>query len=180
MSFDPKWGGPEKTAFPTLVDWSKRPEDGIRYYSGAATYRKAFNIPPEMLGPGRRVYLDLGRVAVMAKVKLNGRELGILWKAPFRLDVTDVLRAAENALEVKVVNLWINRMIGDEQLPEDSDRNANGTLKNWPQWLEQDTPSPAGRFTFTSWRLWKKDAPLVASGLLGPIILQVCQRVEAQ
>ena len=68
----------------------------------------------------------------MADVKLNGKALGILWKPPFRVDVTDALKPGENTLELRVVNLWINRMIGDEQLPEDSDRNPNGKLKSWP------------------------------------------------
>jgi hypothetical protein len=108
----------------------------------------------------------------MAELKINGKDLGILWKPPFRVDVTDTLRPGENSLEVKVVNLWINRMIGDEQLPEDSERNPNGTLKAWPKWVLEGKPSPTGRYTFTSWRLWKKDAPLVDSGLLGPVTLQ--------
>ena len=81
------------------------------------------------------------------------------------------MKAGQNQLEVKVVNLWINRLIGDEQLPEDSDRNANGTLKEWPQWLKDGQPSPTGRITFTSWRLWHKNDPLVESGLLGPVTL---------
>jgi hypothetical protein len=80
-------------------------------------------------------------------------------------------------LEVQVVNLWINRLIGDEHLPEDSDRNPDGTLKSWPKWLEQSQPSPTGRFTFTSWRLWKKDDPLVDSGLLGPVTLTAARQV---
>ena len=66
----------------------------------------------------------------------------------------------------------INRQIGDEHLPEDSDRNANGTLKSWPQWVQEGKPSPTGRYTFTDWRLWKKDDPLVESGLLGPVTIQ--------
>ena len=70
-----------------------------------------------------------------------------------------------------MVNLWINRQIGDEQLPEDSDRKPNGTLKSWPAWLAEGKPSPTGRYTFTSWRLWKKGDPLVESGLLGPVTL---------
>ena len=124
-----------------------------------------------MLAPGRRLYLDLGRVQVMAEVKLNGKDLGILWKPPFRLDVTDAARAGENQLEVKVVDLWINRQIGDEQLPEDSSRNAKGTLKAWPQWLQDGKPSPTGRYTFTTWRLWKRMSAPVESGLLGPVTL---------
>ena len=87
--------------------------------------------------------------------------------------VTDALKAGDNPLELRVVNLWINRQIGDEQLPEDSDRNANGTLKSWPSWIAGGKSSPTGRYTFTSWRLWKKDDPLVESGLLGPVTLSV-------
>ena len=78
----------------------------------------------------------------MAEVKLNGRDLGILWKPPFRVDVTDALQPGPNNSKFKVVNLWINRLIGDEQLPEDSDRNANGTLKQWPHGFKQARPAP--------------------------------------
>jgi hypothetical protein len=181
VSFDPKWGGPAApVAFPQLGDWSKRPEPGIRYYSGTATYRTVFEskIPTPRSKP--KIFLDLGRVAVMAEVKLNGKDLGIVWKPPYRVDVSDALKDGENVLEAKVVNLWINRQIGDEQLPEDSDRNANGTLKSWPQWLQEGKPSPTGRFTFTSWRLWKKEDPLAESGLIGPLTLQTADRSGAK
>jgi hypothetical protein len=178
VAFDPKWGGPEKAVFDKLEDWSARGEAGIKYYSGAATYRKTINVPAELLGKDRRIYLDLGRVEVMAEVKLNGKDLGLLWHAPYCLDITDAAKAGENALEVKVVNLWINRMIGDEQLPEDSQRNANGTLKEWPAWLAEDKPSPTGRLTFTSWRLWKKDSPLAQSGLIGPVTIRPVAKVN--
>jgi hypothetical protein len=73
--------------------------------------------------------------------------------------------------------LWINRLIGDEQLPEDSDRNPDGTLKSWPQWLTDGKASPTGRYTFTSWRLWKKNAALVPSGLLGPVTIRSAQQM---
>ena len=137
-------------------------------------------MPRELLGKDRRVYLDLGDVQVMATVKLNGKDLGILWKPPYRADVTGVLKAGENTLEIGVTNLWINRMIGDEELPEDSDRNPDGTLKAWPQWVQEGKPSPTGRSTFTSWRLWKKgDAP-VPSGLIGPVTLRVAAIVKAE
>jgi len=169
ISFDPKWGGPAKATFNKLEDWSKRPEDGIKYYSGTAAYRKTFEVKkPDSKS---RTYLDLGKVAVMAEVKLNGKDLGILWKPPYRVDVTDALKDGENKLELKVVNLWINRQIGDEQLPEDKERNPNGTLKAWPKWLEEGKPNSTGRFTFSSWKLWKKDDPLVESGLIGPVTL---------
>ena len=179
VRFDPKRGGSVRVDFAQLEDWSKRPEDGIRYYSGTAVYRKAFSLNSQP-SPGNRLLLDLGKVAVMAEVKLNGQDLGILWKPPFRVDVTDALKPGENQLEVKVVNLWINRQIGDETLPEDSQRNGDGTLKAWPQWVNEGKSSPAGRFTFTSWRLWKKTDALVPSGLLGPVTLQSVQQMALQ
>ena len=116
----------------------------------------------------------------MAEVKLNGKEIGVLWKPPYRADVTGALQPGANTLEVHVVNLWINRQIGDEQLPEDSDRNANGTLKSWPPWLQAGQPSPAGRFTFSSYRLWKKNDPLAESGLLGPVRLLAVEFLASQ
>ena len=179
VTFDPKWGGPAKpVTFEKLEDWSKHLEEGIRYYSGTATYRKTMSISPELIGKDRQLHLDLGDVAVMAEVKLNGTDLGILWKPPFRVDITDAVKAGVNTLEVKVVNLWVNRLIGDEQLPEDSDRVGDwGVLKSWPQWLEQGRASPAGRVTFGSLRLWTKNSPLQESGLLGPVRLFVSQRV---
>ncbi|MCX6997369.1 MAG: glycosyl hydrolase [Kiritimatiellaeota bacterium] len=171
VAFAPKWGGPASTTFEKLEDWSRRPEAGIKYYSGTATYRTRFQLD-KAPAKGRRVFLDLGRVEVMAEVQLNGKPLGILWKPPYRVEVTSAVKPGNNTLEIKVVNLWINRMIGDEQLPEDSDRNGDGTLRAWPKWLDEGKPSPTGRFTFTSWRLWKKDSPLVPSGLLGPVTVQ--------
>ena len=109
------------------------------------------------------------KVEVIARPRLNGRDLGILWRPPFRVDITDAVRTGENVLEVDVTNLWINRMIGDEDLPEDSERNDDGSLKQWPQWLLDGKPNPTGRQTFTTWRLWKKGSPLQESGLLGPV-----------
>jgi hypothetical protein len=169
---------PGEFVFAKLDDWSKRAEPGIKYYSGPATYRKVFSVPPS--DRGHRTYLDLGQVAVMAEVRLNGKNLGTLWKPPYRIDVTDALARGENTLEIKVVNLWINRLIGDEQLPEDSDREPAGTLKSWPNWVADGRPSPTGRFTFTTWRHWKKDDPLVQSGLLGPVTLRAAARIPVQ
>ena len=175
VRFPPRSGAAERITLERLISWADHGDHGVRYFSGTATYTKSFGIPAEMVGPDRRLELDLGKVQVMAQVKLNGKDLGILWKPPFRADVTDAVKAGENTLEVKVVNLWVNRMIGDEQLPEDSQRNPNGTLKQWPQWLLDGKPSPTGRYSFTSWRLWKKDSPLQESGLLGPVRLQAAQ-----
>jgi hypothetical protein len=134
----------------------------------------------ELAGQNRRLFLDLGRVQVIAQVTLNGQDLGILWKPPFRLDLTAAAKPGDNALEVRVVNLWINRQIGDERLPEDSLRNPDGTLKEWPQWVKAGQPSPTGRFTFTRWRLWKQGDPLQESGWLGPITLRVVETVAVK
>jgi hypothetical protein len=96
------------------------------------------------------------------------------------VDITDAVKAGENVLQIRVVNLLVNRMIGDEFLPEDSERNKDGTLKNmkWPPWLEEGKPSPTGRFTFSTWRGWKKEDPLQESGLLGPVTVRTAMRLQ--
>jgi hypothetical protein len=172
VRFAAGWGAPERIALDKLVSWSEHSDPGVKHFSGTASYTTSFRLPPGFPATGQRLFLDLGRVEVIAEVKLNNEPLGTLWKLPFRVDITQAARAGENALEVKVVNLWINRMIGDEALPEDSDRNPSGTLKSWPKWLQDGQPSPTGRFTFTSWRLWKKGDALQPSGLLGPVVLE--------
>ncbi len=180
VQFPPKLGAPEKIVLEKPISWSEHGDPGVKYFSGTATYRTSFNLPADWLSSNRKLSLDLGRVEVMAEVTLNGQPLGLLWKSPYRVDISGAARSGENTLELKVTNLWINRMIGDEQLPEDSDRNPNGTLKAWPKWLQQHKPSPTGRYTFTSWRLWKKGAPLVESGLLGPVTLKVAERIAVR
>ena len=147
VQFDPKWGGPESVMFDRLISWPQRPEEGIKYYSGTATYQKTFDLPEALRGPGRRLALDLGEVKHVAEVRLNGKNLGILWAMPFRVDVTDALRPAGNKLEVEIVNFWPNRIIGDQLLP------------------------PEKRFTRTNIRKLTKDTPLMESGLLGPVRL---------
>jgi hypothetical protein len=177
VRFAPNWGAPAEVTFDKLISWSEHNDSGVKYFSGEAAYLKTFNVPREMLAKGGRLFLDLGKVQVMARVKLNGKDLETLWKPPFRVDVTGVAKPGENKLEIKIVNLWPNRMIGDEQLPEDSDRNSNGTLKSWPQWVQEGKPSPTGRYTFTSWRLWRKNDALLESGLIGPVELVAVQAV---
>lgn len=176
VSFDPKWGGPAQVTFDQLADWSKRSEEGIKYYSGTAVYRKTFKV--EQPASNRVLFLDLGKVAVMAEVKLNGKDLGILWKPPFQVEITDTVQAGENRLEIKVVNRWINRLIGDEQLPEDKWTTAGGG--GWAQWLLNGQRSPAGRYTFTNYRLWQKTDALVESGLLGPVMLLSAEQNNLQ
>jgi len=169
LAFPPGGGAASHFSFDRLSSWSDHPDAGVRYFSGTAVYTTAFTLPASSLGPDRCLTLDLGRVEVMARVRLNGQDLGLLWKAPYQVDITRAARAGQNSLQVEVTNLWPNRMIGDEQLPEDSDRADNGTLRQWPQWVLDGKPSPTGRFTFTSWRLWHKGDRLQPSGLLGPV-----------
>ncbi len=171
LAFDPAWGGPAHLKLDQLVSLSEHPDPAVKYYSGSIIYHKKIQIPPQK-NRKSRLFLDLGRVEVMAEVSLNGKSAGLLWKPPFCLDVTEFVQPGENDLTVKVVNLWPNRLIGDEQLAEDSPRNPDGTLKQWPQWLLENKPSPVGRFTFTTWSTWKKDDPLPPSGLIGPVRLR--------
>jgi hypothetical protein len=177
VKFAKGWGAPDRIDVPALASLNQHADAGVRHYSGVASYTTSLAVPAGLLAGGRRIELDLGVVAVMADVTLNGRKLGTLWHAPFRLDVTSALRSGPNVLKVDVANLWVNRQIGDESLPEDSDRTPSGTLRSWPEWLQQGQPSPTGRFTFTSWRLWHGNSPLVESGLVGPVKLEVVQRV---
>lgn len=182
VEFDPKLGGPaEPVQFVRPGDWSKHTDDRIRFYAGTAGYRTVFRVEDLSLWQGEttQAFLDLGKVAVMVDVKLNGRPLGILWKPPFRVEVTGLLRAGENVLELVVANLWPNRMIGDEALPEDSKRDPKGTLTEWPQWLIDGKANPTGRVSFTTWRLWKEDEPLIESGLIGPVTLQARKQAIA-
>jgi hypothetical protein len=161
-----------------LASLSENADPGVKYFSGTATWHTNFQAPAGLFGQGRALRLDLGGVQVIAEVILNGNQLGVAWKPPYSVDVTKALRPGRNDLEVKVTNLWPNRLIGDEQLPEDSDRNGDGTLKFWPQWLEDGKPSPTGRVTFTTWRLWGKGDALLESGLLGPVTIVAGQIFE--
>ena len=166
------WGAPEQVNFPKLISWPTHPDQGVKYFSGTASYRRKIEIPAGMVAANKRVYLDLGRVAVMGEAKLNGKDLGILWKPPYRVDITVAAHAGTNDLEVQVVNLWPNRLIGDEQLPEDTEHvPTTGAVKRWPQWLLDGKPSPTGRLTFATWKHWNKDDNLLESGLLGPVRL---------
>jgi hypothetical protein len=178
VSFEPGKGAPAEITMDQLGSWSDQSDPGVKYFSGAATYFKKVDISPEMLGKNRRLYLDLGTVKIMAEVTMNGKSCGTLWKTPFRVDITDAAKSGENILEVKVVNLWINRMIGDENLPALPERQADGTLSAWPKWLEEDKPDPTGRYSFSTWDLWKKNDPLKESGLIGPVILQCTARID--
>jgi hypothetical protein len=154
VAFDPKWGGPAKITMFRLTDWRKRSEPGIRYYSGKAVYRTSFDADDATVtGSGVRLCLSLGRVKNLASVKLNGKELGVVWCAPWRVEIPPgVLRPRQNDLEITVANLWINRLIGDSGLPA------------------------AKRLAATTWNPFTPASPLVESGLLGPVTLCVGER----
>ena len=112
VRFDPALGGPAKVVFDQLVDWTKRPEEGIAHYSGVAIYENEFERPE-----GGRIFLNLGALSSMARVKLNGQDVGVVWCKPYRLDVTKALRDGKNTMQIEVVNTWINRLLADEKLP---------------------------------------------------------------
>lgn len=173
LSFPPRLGAPAQVTLGKLISWTDHPDAGVKYFSGTATYRKSFDCPlPKAHCP---LYLDLGELKNLAEVKLNGKDLGILWKPPFRLEVTGLLKEKGNELEVKITNQWVNRLIGDEQLPVDRDWAPKGTwtafLKKVPQWVTEGKPSPTGRIAFTVYHHWDKDDKPLPSGLFGPVRL---------
>lgn len=163
VSFDPAWGGPEKVTFDKLTDWSQHVDSGIKYYSGTATYYQKFDKPETK---DTHITLDLGKVKNMARVYLNGKDMGIVWTSPWQLDISKAMKDKGNELKIEVVNLWVNRLIGDEQLPDDGIQHGK-----WPEWLLNGTPRTSGRYTFTTHRYYSKDSPLLESGLLGPVTI---------
>ncbi|MDR3268499.1 MAG: glycosyl hydrolase [Tannerella sp.] len=161
VSFDPKWGGPASVVFEQLTDWSQHADTGIKYYSGTAVYRQTFDLPDRK---DKTLLLDLGKVKNMARVRLNGKDLGVVWTAPWQVNITDAAMEKGNQLEIEVVNLWANRLIGDEQLPDDGIRNGQ-----WPEWLTEGKARTGGRYTFATFNHYHKDSPLQESGLIGPV-----------
>jgi hypothetical protein len=166
VSFDPKWGGPAHTVFDELTDWSQNGNEGIKYYSGTAVYHKKFDLDKTAAGP---LYLELGNVKNMARVTLNGKELGIVWTAPWQVDLSGAVQAKNNDLKIEVINLWANRLIGDEKKPYDGVVDGK-----WPEWLVKGQPRTSGRYTFTSTRQYNANSPLLVSGLMGPVKI-TCQ-----
>jgi hypothetical protein len=177
LNFPPNWGAPASVTLDQLISWTKHPDKGVKYFSGTASYEKRIDISAERLQPGCELWLDLGVVKNFAEVSLNGQDFGVLWKPPFRLNITAAAKIGANKLVVKVTNLWPNRLIGDEQLPPDVEWNGK-QLKQWPQWFLDGKPSPTGRLTFTTWHHWTKDSLLLESGLLGPVTIRTAKRFE--
>lgn len=151
VSFDPKWGGPKSVVFDQLEDWTHRPEDGIKYYSGTAVYRKPLELP-EVKQP---LWLDLGEVKELAEVRLNGKDLGVVWARPFRVEISSAVRQGQNELEVRVTNLWPNRLIGDARLPPEKRLTKTNVQKFY-------RPPQAAA-----------EHKLLSSGLFGPVTVQM-------
>jgi len=190
IRFPEGWGAPSEIKLDTLQSWTEHENQDVKHFSGTATYLKEFDLSEDLLLEhcwrldlpedvqviGRCWRLDLGDVQVIAEVKLNGKDLGILWKPPFVVDVTDFVKAGRNQLEVEVTNLWPNRLIGDAALPDDvhwvdTGRHGKG-IAEIPAWLLEGKQRPdTERKTFTTWRHYEADSPLLPSGLLGPVRL---------
>lgn len=166
VAFNPKFGGPENIEFKQLQDWTQHELRGIKYYSGIATYTKSFNIDEVDDKP---CYIDLGVVNDIAKVKLNGIDVGVIWCAPWRIDISSALKKGENHLEIEVANRWVNRLLGDRQPPD-----ANVRTVKFEDGLMGGEEYKAGRYTFTTqsaMRSFKFKEPL-PSGLLGPVTIK--------
>lgn len=149
VAFDPAWGGPAKIDFPELKSWTEHVEDGVKYYSGKATYRMTFDLSDKSIDKKQPLFLDLGSVRNVAEVRLNGKDLGVLWCYPWRVEITEALKSTGNKLEIDVINLWTNRIVGDLNLPED-----------------QRFTTTHDKFRFD---MLTGKTPLLESGLLGPV-----------
>jgi hypothetical protein len=146
VTFPADLGAPAEAEFPTLASWTENSDTGVKYFSGTATYHKQIDASKEWFKPGARMMLDLGTVKEIAEVEVNGKPVGgIQWKPPFVVDVTGALKPGANEISVKVTNLWPNRMIGDLQ------------------------PGVTKTYTWTDFKPFKADSPLIESGLLGPV-----------
>lgn len=139
VAFDPEWGAPAEIEFPRLIPWTDHHDAGIKYYSGTGTYSKTIHVPAEWLGPDQQVLLDLGEVRELAEVFINGGSAGVLWMPPFRVDATALLRPGANELKIEVMNLWINRLVGDQALPPEQ-RLTRTNIRGGEGWEIQ----PAG------------------------------------
>jgi hypothetical protein len=173
VSFDTIWGGPAKIVFDRLTDWSARPEAGIKFYSGRALYTKTFDIPAgTKLPDDLEYYLDLGKLKNLGRVKLNGKDLGVVWTSPWQVEITKALKPKGNTLEIEVANLWINRLIGDENEPWDGVKDGK-----WPEWLLNGTKRESKRYTFTTHHYYKKNDALQESGLIGPVKILMARKL---
>jgi hypothetical protein len=161
IDFPPGWGAPDQTTFPELISWTDSDQEGIRYFSGIATYNKEFDIPLDSLDDDLVILLDLGRVREVADVYLNGEKLQILWNPPYQLDISRAIKPGKNNLSIEVANTWSNRLTGDG-------RNSEGK-----HYTKTNITGP----NYQNSILWK-DAPLLESGLMGPVSIHFAKKVN--
>jgi len=152
VEFDPNWGGPAQIKLSQLISWTDHEDEGVKYYSGSGFYTKTLNVPAGWLGSRRRIHLDLGDVREVAEVFVNGESAGVLWKPPFRADITSLVKPGANALKIEVMNLWINRLSGDMKLPAEK------------RFCRTNMTSPRDKGGDEPWKIQP-------AGLLGPIRL---------
>ena len=169
----------------TLFAWNEHSVPDIKYFSGTACYTTTFKLKQKK--NVFRYILDLGDVKNLAVVSVNGAQCANLWHAPFKADITDALHQGENRIEINITNLWVNRMIGDEEEPDDVEWSepfsfgaAAGRpdigrfMKRVPNWLQQGKPRPSkNRQAVISFKFYEKDAQLLPSGLLGPVTINI-------
>jgi len=170
----------------SLMSWTELEDGGMKFFSGTATYRTSVNIDSKSLkNKAGRVMLSLGKVKDMARVRVNGHEVALMWKSPFICNISEYVRKGNNEIEIDVTNLWPNRMIGDEHEPDDLEWSepevygfAPGSpeigrfLLNNPEWLRLGLPRPSkGRKTVGCFKYFRADSPLLPSGIFGPVEL---------
>jgi len=176
LKFDEGLGGPAQAVdMDELWDWTQSEDFSIRHYSGTGSYTATINIPEQDLADGGHVLLDLGVVKEIAEVRLNGQAVETLWKPPFQVDITSFLKPGDNKLDIRVTNLWVNRLVGDAYFKEEMKwRDAGGTMTadEWPEWIVNGDPRPESeRIAWSTRKIYSKEDPLLPSGLLGPVML---------
>ena len=174
VTFISKQGTSFDSVFDQLISWPNTANEKIRYFSGTAVYRKLFTLPDNFIPTASLLELDLGAVRVMAEVIVNGENLGVVWRAPYRIDISRAAKEGVNELEIRVTNLWPNRLIGDER----SQANRDYPPKSWPDWVRNGSKIPTQYSTFATWKHWDADSPLLSSGLLGPVLIRPYVSVE--
>lgn len=179
IEFQSGRGAPASARYDVLQSFSESKDDGIRYFSGESVYSRRFKVEPGLLEDGKRHFLDFGKVCDVCRVELNGRDLGIVWRHPWRVDVTSALKGGENAVRVTVANKWSNRMIGDERKGGDFPGTWNKfrdklyLQKDYPPSFESEGRSPDGYYAYATLRTFRKEDDLFPAGLIGPVSLVV-------